>query len=161
MITSSATMITTFQFDDTNDLFDFLCYHSLIGNWEVTLARVSANEGMTMDLQTKKTDYKGAVTYLTFNSIKSLIKNFMENNSYMPIVLEIKLKYPDVQRHIMDIHDMYDSFWLNCYSNPASSVSYANISYLENTKELTVDPVTNWAVYVHSLYDDYQISKQK
>lgn len=153
-------MITTFPFDSTQDLFNFLCYHSVFGSWEVPIARISAVGGMTMDLTTKTTNYRGITSYLTFNSIKSLIQNFMANNSYMQINLELKLKYPDVQRHIMDIYDMYSAFWLNCYSSPTNATFYAAISYLENTKELTVDPVTSWAVYVHSLYDDYQIFKQ-
>ena len=160
MFTSSLTMVTTFPFDDTNDLMNFLFYHSIIGTWETQIARLSAVHGMSMDLTTKKTNYKGETTYLQFNNIKSIIKNFMENNSYMNINVEIKLRYPDIQRHIMDINDNYQFFWLNCYSDPVNITHYAAISYLENNKELAVDPLTSWAVYVHSLYNDYINSKQ-
>lgn len=160
IVTSSGTMITTFHFENTQDLYQFLCYHSVFGNWEAQIARLSAAGGMTMDLTTKKINYRGSTTYLTFNNLKSLITNFFNNNSYMSISLDIKLKYPDVQRHIMDIYDMYSAFWLNCYSNPSNSTAYAAISFLENTKELTVDPIASWATYIHSLYDDYQIYKQ-
>ena len=159
-ITSSLTMTTTFEFDDTVDLIKFLFFHSDIGNWQVQVARLVAVDGITMDLTTKKIDYKGQVTYLSFNSIKNMIEQFLENNSYMNVNVEIKLIYPDAQRHIMDLYDMYSYFWLNCYSNSSSGTAYANISFLENSKELTVEPITSWAVYVHSLYNEYINSKQ-
>lgn len=160
MVTTSSTMITTFPFDSTEDVFNFLCYHSIFGSWEVYVARITAVNGMTMDLTTKTVNYNNQVSYLTFNSIKPLIKNFLDTNSYMKINLDIRLKYPDVQRHIMDVFDTYEAFWLNCYSNPLNSTFYASISFLEKAKDLSIDPITSWSVYIHSLYDDYQIFKQ-
>ena len=158
-ITSTLTMITTFPFENTNDLLGFLNYHSIIGTWEVQLTRLTAIGGMTMDLATKKTNYQGQTTYLQYNNVKKMIAAFVENNSYMDINLELKLRYPDNARHIMDINDMYQAFWLNCYSDSTTNNSYVAISYLENTKELTVDPITSWDVYIHSLYNDYIYSK--
>lgn len=159
IVTSSNTMITTFPFDDTNDLLNFLYFTSEIRNWEVEIAKISAQNGISMDLTTKKFNNKGRVTYSTFNNIKTIIKNFVDNNSYMAIDLDLRLRYPDNQRHIMDVNDSYSVFWLNCYSNTVTSTTYAAISFLENTKELTVEPITSWAVYIHSLVDNYNVNK--
>ena len=156
---SSNTMITTFPFEDTNDLLQFLYTTSEIRNWEVQIAKISAQGGITMDLSTKKYNSKGQIIYSTFNNIKGLIKNFVDNNSYMLIDIDLKLKYPDTQRHIMDVNDIYSAFWLNCYSNSLANLAYASISFLENTKELAEEPITSWAVYIHSLIDNYNINK--
>ena len=155
-VTTSLTMITTFPFNDTRELIDFLNYHSTIGTWEITKARLTTVNGMSMDMDTKKILNSGQLTYLTFNNIKSIIYNFLETNSYTDVNLELKFKYPDNQRHIMDPSDAYEAFWLNCYSNPSNALTYMAISYLERERELPVDPVTSWAVYIHSLYNDFQ-----
>ena len=154
-ITTSLTRMTTFPFDDTYDLINFLYSNSAIGTWEVEIARLSAIDGMTLELNTTVRNYQGQVKYLPLNNIKSLINNFLDNNEYMQINVEFKLKYPDAQRHIMDITDAYSAFWLNCYSDSTSNTAYAMISYLETARELPVEPITSWAVYIHSLYNNY------
>lgn len=167
MAESSNTAITNFYFDDTNDLLRFLYKTEALQNWEVPVARLAASSisasaqssGLVMDLTTKRYDSKGNVNYLTFINIKPLIENFMKTNEYMIVDVELKLKYPDNKRHIMDVYDIYSAFWLNCYSNTVSNLAYINISYLENAKELTVEPITSWAVYIHSLVDNYNIWK--
>ena len=133
-------MMTTFTFTDSKDLIDFLYYHSLIGTWEVELARLVSRTGVNMDLTTKKRDSNNILKYLTFNSIKILIDNFLKSNSYSNTNIELKLRYPDAQRHIMDINDCYSVFWLNCFCNPSNSIFYISISFLENQKELSIDP---------------------
>lgn len=158
-ITTSLTRVTTFPFDDTQDLINFLYSNSAIGNWEVQIARLSAVNGMVVELNTIVNNYQGQPTYLPFNNIKSLINNFLENNSYMMVNIEIKLKYPDAQRHIMDLNDAYSAFWLNCFSDSVNQTAFAAISYLENNRALPVEPITSWAVYVHSLYNNYINSK--
>jgi len=168
LIESSNTTITNFYFDDTMDLLIFLYRTEALQNWEVPIARLSASSvvasaqtsGLTMDLKTKRYDRKGNINYLTFVNIKSLIGNFMRNNIYMSVDTELKFKYPDDKRHIWDVYDIYSAFWLNCYSNTIANLAYMNISYLENAKELSVDPVNSWAVYIHSLYDNYIIWKR-
>lgn len=159
-VITSLTRMTTFPFDDTQDLINFLYSNSSIGNWEVYIARLSVVNGMSIDLSTAVSNYQGQTTYLSLNNIKSLINNFLDNNSYMNINVEIKLKYPDTQRHIMDLTDAYAAFWLNCFSDSVNQSTFATISYLENARELPVDPVTSWAVYVHSLYNNYINSKR-
>lgn len=176
LINNSLTMITNFAFDDTEDLMNFLYYHSLIGTWEVLFARLIAldittitkngveqtvvTDGMTMNLATQKKNVQGKTVYLTLNDIKILINNFFNNNIDMQVNVELKLKYPYIQKHVMDINDYYDSFILNCYSNPANKIHYAAVSFIENTSDLPAEPITNWAIYIKSLYNDYQNSKQ-
>lgn len=159
-VITSLTQVTTFKFDDTQDLINFLYSNTAIGTWEVQIARLSAINGMAVDLNTAVNNYQGLTTYLPLNNIKSLINNFLENNSYMSINVEIKLKYPDAQRHIMDLTDAYSAFWLNCFSDSTSNTALATISYLENNRELPVEPITSWAVYVHSLYNNFINSKR-
>ena len=159
-VTTSLTRVTTFPFDDTQDLVNFLYSNSTIGTWEVQIARLAAINGMTLDLTTAVKNYQGQTKYLPFNNIKSVINNFLENNTYMQVNIEIKLKYPDNLRHIMDLTDAYSAFWLNCYSDSVNETAFAAISFLENARELPVDPVTAWAVYIHSLYNNYINSKR-
>lgn len=157
---TSVTMMTTFTFSDSRDLINFLYYHSVIGTWEVELARLVSKTGVNMDLTTQKRDSNNILKYSTLNNIKILIDNFLINNSYSNTNIELKLRYPDSQRHIMDINDYYSVFWLNCFCNPSNNIYYISISFLENQKELSIDPIKSWAIYIHSLYNDYQNSKQ-
>lgn len=152
-------MITTFPFEDTQDLIDFLYFNSTIGTWQAQLVRLTAINGMTMDISTKVRNAKGLITYLQFENVKPLLTNFLNNNQYMKINVEIKLQYPDAARHIMDPTDAYTAFWLNCFSDSISNNTFASISYLETTKELPTEPITSWTVHIHSLYNDYQNSK--
>ena len=151
--------ITTFPFEDTNDLIGFLNFSSEIGLWQTQIVRLNAIGGMSLDISTK---LKSSETekYITYDGVKPIIKNFLNTNQYLLVNAEIKLKYPDNLRHIMDINDVYSAFWLNCFSDSTrSGNSFASISYLETTKELVEEPITSWSVHVNSLYNDYQNSK--
>lgn len=151
--------ITTFTFDDTDDLMNFLYYDETVGLWNVQIIRLVAVGGMVMDLTTKTKDAKGNVTYFTLDTIKPMITNFLDTNTYLPVNAEVKLQYPDAARHVMDPTDAYLYFWLNCFSDMTASKAFASISYLESTKDLPVEPITSWAVHVKSLYNAYQNSK--
>lgn len=152
-------IITTFDFEDTQDLIDFLYFHSTIGTWQAQIVRLNAINGMTMDITTKIKTAKGLESFLEFENVKPLLTNFLSNNTYMKVNVEIKLQYPDAARHIMDPTDAYSAFWLNCFSDSVTEHAFASISYLETLKELPVEPITSWAVLIHSLYNDYQNSK--
>lgn len=154
-----STIITTFPFESLYDIMGFLYSNSTIGTWQAQIARLMAVKGMTMDLTTKVYDANGQVNFLTLDNIKPLIVNFLENNTYMQVNMELKLLYPNGARHVMDPTDAYESFWLNIYSQATTNTHFASISYLETTKELSVAPIVSWTVHVHSLYNEYQNSK--
>ena len=147
----------TLKFNDLNDLIGFLNFNSDMGIWETPIFRLSASHGIEMNISTKVNDPLGLINYLQFDSLKQTMNNFAEHNSHLDVNLEIKLKFPDANRKVMDPDNYYGALYLNCYSN--STKTFAATSYMESSKDLPPEPITAWCVYISGLYNDYQNSK--
>ena len=141
------------EFTDTESLLDFIIYTKEFQGWETMIFRVSADNGIQMDVKTRIADSLGLREYLEFNQLKSTLMNFLNANKHLNINAEIKLKFPDNQRRIMDPHNYYHDFYLNFYSD--SQATFATTSFLETSKVLSSSPIISWGVYITGLYNDW------
>ena len=143
-------------FDDANAMNAFMNFNSDMCIWEVVLCRLSASNGITLDINTLVNDTLGLSKYVRWDQVKATVTNFIEQNSHMAMNIEIKLKYPDANRKVMDSNDYYSAFYLNFFSNNIDT--YASTSFLENDTSLPAAPIVAWGVFVQSLYNDWQNS---
>ena len=143
-------------FDDATAMNAFLNFNSDMCIWEVVLCRLSSSNGVTLNINTRVNDSLGLSKYVRWDQIKGTVTNFLEQNSHMAMNIEIKLKYPDANRKIMDSNDYYSAFYLNFFSNNIET--YACTSFLENDISLPAAPIVTWGVFIQSLYNDWKIS---
>lgn len=147
----------TLNFDDLQDLIQFLNFNSIMSIWEVSVFKLSASYGMQMEINTKYNDPLGLISYMQFESLKPMLLNFYEQNSHLNMNVEIRMIYPERNRKIMDPNNCYSAFYLNIFSN--AEKTFMNVSYTETSQELPEEPITSWCVYIAGLYNDYQNSK--
>jgi hypothetical protein len=72
--------------------------------------------------------------------------------------MEIKLKFPNSLKKVIDPNNSYDSFYIDFYSD--NVVTYANTSFVENSKNLESKPIKSWTIYIMNLYNTWQNKQQ-
>jgi len=144
----------TFKFEDFENMYDFLLNTPEINNWETIVCRLSASNGVELNITTVVLDGLKSRKYADFKSIKKTIEQFMKQNIQLNINLEIKLKFPDQLRHAMDLKDNFDSFYLNFYSS--NQLNYFSISFLENTKDFDSSPLKSFTVYITNIFNGWK-----
>lgn len=142
------------DFEDANEILDFLVNTSEFGTWETVICRLSAENGIKIPITTAYNDPLGLIDYLQLDHIKSTMKNFLDQNGHLNLNVEIKLKFPDAQRRIMDPNNYYNSFYFNLYSD--SSSSFATTSFMETSSDLAPNPIVSWGVYITGLYNSWR-----
>ena len=123
-------VITNFNFESLDDLMDFLLNTKDFNDWEAIICRLSATNGMEININTKISDTSGMRSYTQLKKLKNMINTFYMQNSYLSINLEIKLKFPNVLRKTIDSQNNYDAFYIDFYSDQLTS--FFTLSFVEN-----------------------------
>lgn len=147
----------TFYFENVEDLIDFLDTTKEFNEWEATIFRMTATNGMQINIDTRINDTLGYRQFIEFKKLKLMLKNFYTQNSYMNVNMEVKLKFPTALKKSFDPSDYYEAFYVDFYSNDVST--FVTISFLEKTKELQDVPIKAWAVYITNLYNAWLAKK--
>lgn len=142
------------DFDDAYEVLDFLVSSNELGGWETIICRLSVENGIKNNVTTSINDPLGLVDYLELNQLKSTMTDFLNQNGHLNLNLEVKLKFPNDQRKIMDPSNHYSAFYFNFYSDTSSS--FATTSFMETSKELAAGPIVSWGVYVTGLYNNWK-----
>lgn len=145
------------EFNDLAEIVEFLTITKEFEGWETVLFRLTVPNGLEMNIKTKATDTLGLLDYLEFNKLKSMLTSFYNQNKHTTINLEIKFKFPDSQRKVMDITNVYNAFYLTFYAD--GKLFYANTGFLENNKTLASKPIISWGVYVTGIYNEWRRSR--
>ena len=145
------TVITNFNFESLDDLMDFLLNTKDFNDWEAIICRLSATNGMEININTKISDTSGIRSYTQLKKLKNMINTFYMQNSYLSINLEIKLKFPNVLRKTIDSQNNYDAFYIDFYSDQLTS--FFTLSFVENSKKLEDQPVKSWITFITNLYN--------
>lgn len=143
--------VTNISFDNIDKLLNFLLNTSEFNDWETVIFRLSATNGMELNMNTKISDPSGTKRYIEIKKLKTLLNQFYEQNSYINVNLEIKLKFPDSLQKAMDPTSSYSKFYVDFYSDDITS--FVHITFVENSKVLSVDPIQNWVTYIMNLYN--------
>jgi hypothetical protein len=144
-------VITNFNFESLDDLMDFLLNTKDFNDWEAIICRLSATNGMEININTKISDTSGMRSYTQLKKLKNMINTFYMQNSYLSINLEIKLKFPNVLRKTIDSQNNYDAFYIDFYSDQLTS--FFTLSFVENSKKLEDQPVKSWITFITNLYN--------
>ena len=147
------------DFEDANEILNFLVNTQELGIWETVICRLSAENGIKIPITTNYKDPLGLVDYIQLDQIKQTMKNFLSQNGHLNLNLKVKLKFPDSQRKIMDPNNYYSAFYLNFYSDNNSS--FATTSFMETSSDLVPNPIVSWGVYATSLYNGWKIKNKK
>jgi hypothetical protein len=143
-----------FDFKDISELMDFLNYVEEFNSWETVTFKMIASNGMQLNTNTQIMDPLGLKKYVEFKKMKPMIKNFIDSNGYLPIILELKLQCPSVLKNQMDPAKEYENLFLNFYSNNVST--YCNISFVESGTNLSTGPITAWAIYITNFVTEWK-----
>lgn len=146
-------MTNNISFNTLEQLIKFLNDVKELNDWETVKFRISTSNGMELNVNTYINDPLGVREFIEFRQLKLMMNNFYEQNNYLSINLEIKIKLPNNLRKSMDPNGDFKAFYLDFYSNSISNMVIP--SFVENTKEIKSDPIKNWTIYVNSLYDNW------
>jgi hypothetical protein len=144
-------------FANLDQLLDFINTVKDIDNWETVIFRLSASNGMELNINTRIQDSLGFREYTELKKLKIMLTSFYTQNNYLAINLEIKVKFPNTLKELMDPNDDYKAFYLNFYSDDMTS--YMIPSFTEKAN-MEAAPVKNWIVYVTNLYTQWKKKNQ-
>jgi len=144
------TDITNFNFENIEQLLDFLLNTKEFNDWETIIFRISATNGMEMNINTKINDTSGIRSYTQLKKIKNMLNTFYMQNSYLSINLEVKLKFPHTLQRTIDPYSNYEAFYIDFYSDQITT--FFTLSFVEKTKKFEEDPVKSWVTYITNLY---------
>jgi hypothetical protein len=80
-----------------------------------------------------------------------MLNGFYNQNSYLSMNVEVKLKFPNTLRKTIDPNDSYEAFYIDFYSDQITS--FFTLSFVENGKILEDAPVKNWVTFITNLYN--------
>jgi len=143
--------ITNFNFDNIRDLIDFLVNTKEFNDWETIILRMSATNGMEMNINTKINDTSGIRVHTQLKKLKNMLNSFYTQNSYLSMNIEVKLKFPNTLRRIIDPNNNYEAFHIDFYSDQITS--FFTLSFVETGKTLEDGPVKSWVTYITNLYN--------
>lgn len=143
--------ITNFNFDNLEDLIGFLANTKEFNDWETVIFRMSSTNGMEMNINTKINDTSGIRSYTQLKKLKNMLNGFYNQNSYLSMNVEVKLKFPNTLRKTIDPNDSYEAFYIDFYSDQITS--FFTLSFVENGKILEDAPVKNWVTFITNLYN--------
>lgn len=141
-------------FDDIDKLLSFVNTTSEFESWETVICRFTAKNGMELNVKTDIKDNLGFRDFIELKRLKNLYNQFYTQNSYLGVNLEIKLKFPNALREVIDPSNYYESMFVNFYSD--DTANYLTISFLESSKVLDSQPIKSWGVYITNLYNAWK-----
>ncbi|MFW6007875.1 MAG: hypothetical protein ACOCP8_01310 [archaeon] len=133
----------------------------IFNEWEIVIFRVSGSDGTSFFRDTRISDTSGGLysNNLEYSKLKDE-KGFIEYcyndylNKQVSMNLEIKLKFPESLRKVIDPNDRFKAFYVDFYAQDGEQ-SFLLTSFLENNKKLEVKPIKNWMGYIANLYEKY------
>lgn len=143
--------ITNFNFNNLKDLIDFLINTKEFNDWETVIFRMSATNGMEMNINTQINDTSGIRSYTQLKKLKNMLNSFYTQNSYLSINFEVKLKFPNTLRKTIDPNNNYEAFYIDFYSDQI--LSFFTLSFVENGKILEDAPVKSWVTFITNIYN--------
>jgi hypothetical protein len=143
--------ITNFNFNNLKDLIDFLTNTKEFNDWETVIFRMSATNGMEMNINTQINDTSGIRSYTQLKKLKNMLNSFYTQNSYLSINFEVKLKFPNTLRKTIDPNNNYEAFYIDFYSDQI--LSFFTLSFVENGKILEDAPVKSWVTFITNIYN--------
>jgi hypothetical protein len=141
-------------FQDVDQLLNFINTTSDFESWETVICRVTAKNGMELNIKTDIKDNLGFRDFIELKRLKNLYNPFYTENAYLGVNLEFKLKFPNYLREVIDPSNYYEAMYVNFYSD--DTASYLNISFLETSKVLDAQPIKSWGVYITNLYNAWK-----
>lgn len=145
-------------FKNIEYLIDFMNYTKDIEEWETQIFRLTASNGMQMNIDTaiNSNSYNNK-DYVEYKKLKKILLDFYTQNKNLSINMEIKFKLPHNMKSSIDPDDYFHSFHINCYSDQLSS--YISVSFFERDIYIPAEPVKNWVTYIVNLYDQWTKTK--
>lgn len=132
-------------------LLSFIDYATDIHVWPVHKFTLSTLEGVTMNIDT----HAAGGTRQRFVELKDYINTYYVNNGEKSIIVDVKLACPEEQRTSIDPNGYYQQFFLNLYSS--ISITYLNLAYAENGRELVEAPYLSWCAYINTIYRKWRL----
>ena len=149
----------TIYFDNIDNLITFLNDTKEFNEWEAIIFRISAVNGMELNINTQINDTLGIREFIEFKKLKPMLSNFLLQNSFLSINIEIKLRFPKILKQSIDPSNNYQAFYIDFFSDQISSTMA--ISFMENVKEINDKPAKAWITYITNLYDTWIIQKNR
>lgn len=143
--------ITNFNFDNLEDLINFLVNTKEFNDWETVIFRMSSTNGMEMNINTQINDTSGIRSHTQLKKLKNMLNGFYNQNSYLSMNVEVKLKFPNTLRKTIDPNNNYEAFYIDFYSDQITS--FFTLSFVENGKILEDTPVKSWVTFITNLYN--------
>ena len=144
-----------FTFKNLDQIIDFIQSTNDFDEWETMIFRLSANNGLSYNISTQINNSLGFRNFIEFRKLRTTLKQFYEANSFQTINFEIKLKFPDTLRKMIDKNNDFEALYLNLFCD-AMNV-YMDISFFESgiiigNDALNSDPIQRWGLLVNNLY---------
>lgn len=144
------------NFSNLDNLMDFLTNTKEFNSWETVICRISASNGVELNINTHINDTYGVRQYTEFKKLKLMISNFYSQNEYLSVNMEVKLKFPDSLKKSLDPNDVYEAFYIDFFSDAISN--FIAITFVEKAKTLDDLPVKSWIIYITNLYNTWEKS---
>ena len=145
------------NFNRRDDLIDFLLETKEFNEWETIIFRISASNGMELNINTQINDPFGFREYTEFNKLKTMLNNFYSQNEHLSINLEIKFKFLDSLKTSIDPNNDFEAFHVSFFTDAMSN--FCSISFIERNKQLNDKPIKSWFIYIINLYNDWEYKK--
>lgn len=153
------------NFDSVDDLVSFLLEKHIrnpndreFPKWETVIFRISSSDGSSLVINTLINDNRGNDdnynSYLTFgDNIDTFIIEY-EKRKHLGLNIEIKLKFPNSFKMVMDRNEDFKAFYLNFYIE--NSNAFILTSFIEKDKYMSVQPIKDWVGYIAGLYKKWE-----
>lgn len=146
------------EFKTIDELLQFLLEAIQFRQWETMIFRLSTPTGIELNINTKINDTFGKRFYEEFKNLTKILNDFYNQNKYMSIDMEIKLKVPYDLKQSIDPNKTCEAFYLDFYSDGMSHI--VSPSYVENGKTYSQEPIKNWIIYILNIHQEWLLKKQ-
>lgn len=154
------------KFNNHNDLINFLLENHIKEEknkefilWETVIFRIGVSNGYSLTLDTKVNDtaslnYNNNNSYMLFKKALKNLVNVYEDYKHLEFNIEIKLKFPESYRKVIDPDDEFQAFYVNFFIE--DSEAFLLTSFMEKNEDISVQPVIKWNQFIANLYKKWE-----
>lgn len=144
------------RFENLDQLMNFILNTANWQDWEVIKLHMSNVTGLSIVVNTKINDPSGKLDYQQLKKLKSVITTFVQENSNISIMVDLKLRLSKDIKDIIDPQNEYANFFVGFFGTEQNSL--VTISQVERKLGAAIQPLEAWTNYVNTRYNEWVIA---